>query len=123
MKTTVKSFVQAFLLIAIMSMATEAIALSKTKVISIKTSAVCGSCKARIEKALTSVEGVEAAILNLNSLKVKVKYDPAKTSPEKLRETVANTGYNADDVKANEEAYKKLPGCCRKAGVCTHATE
>jgi mercuric ion binding protein len=120
MKTTMKSFLNAFLLIAIMSMGTEAIALSKTKVVNIKTSAVCASCKARIEKALTSAEGVEAAILNLNNKQVKVKYDPAKTSPEKLREVVVNTGYNADDVKANEEAYHKLPGCCQKPGVCEH---
>jgi periplasmic mercuric ion binding protein len=120
MKTTIKSFLSAFILVAIMSMGTEAIAAAKTKVVSIKTSAVCGSCKARIEKAVSSIEGVEAAILNLNNQKVKVKYDPAKTSPEKIREVVANTGYTADEVKANEEAYHKLPGCCKKAGVCAH---
>ena len=88
--------------------------------VNIKTSAVCGSCKARIEKALAAVEGVEGAILNLNSQQVKVKYDPGKTSPEKLREVVSSTGYNADDVKANAEAYHKLPGCCQKPGVCAH---
>jgi periplasmic mercuric ion binding protein len=120
MKATMKSLLNAFLLVAILSVGTEAMASSKSKVISIKTSAVCGSCKARIEKALTSTEGVEGAILNLNNQKVKVKYDPAKTSPEKLREVVVNTGYNADDVKANEEAYHKLPGCCQKPGVCAH---
>ena len=120
MKTTIKSFLNAFLVIAIMSVGVQAIGASKSKVVSIKTSAVCGSCKARIEKALTSSEGVEAAVLNLNSQKVKVKYDPAKTSPEKLRAVVVNTGYNADDAKANEEAYHKLPGCCQKPGVCAH---
>jgi periplasmic mercuric ion binding protein len=120
MKTTIKSFLSAFLLIAVMSFGKEAMAAGKTKVISIKTTAVCGSCKARIEKALTSVDGVEAAILNLNNQKVKVKYDPAKTSPEQIRAAVASTGYNADDVKANEEAYNKLPGCCKKPGVCAH---
>ena len=120
MNATIKSFLNAFLLIAVLSVGTEVAALSKSKVLNIKTSAVCGSCKARIEKALTAIEGVEAAILNLNSKQVKVKYDPAKTSPDKLREVVANTGYNADEVKANSEAYHKLPGCCQKPGVCAH---
>jgi copper chaperone CopZ len=120
MNSTIKSFLGAFLLIAILSAATEVAALSKSKTVNIKTSAVCGSCKARIEKALTAAEGVEAAILNLNNKSVKVKYNPAITSPEKLREVVSNTGYNADEVKANEEAYHKLPGCCQKEGVCVH---
>ena len=121
MRTTIKSFLSAFILIAIMSVGNQAIAVSKSKTINIKTSAICGSCKARIEKALSSVEGVEKAILNLNNKQVKVKYDPAKTSPEKLRETVSNTGYSADDVKANEEALNKLPGCCKAQGTCTHS--
>lgn len=123
MKQTIKSFLGAFLFIALLSTATEVAALAKSKVVNIQTSAVCGSCKARIEKALASAEGVEAAVLNLNSKKVKVKYDPAKTTPEKLREVVASTGYSADDVKANEEAFNKLPGCCKKQGSCAHAKE
>src|SRR5688500_2451615 len=100
MNSTIKSFLGAFMLIAILSAATEVAALSKSKTVNIKTSAVCGSCKARIEKALKAVEGVENAMLNLNNQNVKVKYNAAVTSPEKLREVVANTGYNADDVKA-----------------------
>ncbi|MES2621621.1 MAG: heavy metal-associated domain-containing protein [Bacteroidota bacterium] len=123
MKATFKSFLGAFILIAILSASFEAAAIGKSKVVNIKTSAICGSCKARIEKALASAEGVEAAVLNLNSKQVKVKYDPAKTSPEKLREVVAGTGYSADDVKANEEAFNKLPGCCKKQGSCAHAKE
>jgi periplasmic mercuric ion binding protein len=120
MKTTIKSFLGVFLIIALLSSSNEVAAFSKSKTLSIKTSAVCGSCKARIEKALKATEGVEDAILNLNNQNVKVKYDPGATSPEKLREVVSNTGYNADEVKANGEAYHKLPGCCQKPGVCAH---
>lgn len=120
MKKYIQSFGASFILIAFLATTVEVTASSKAKVVTIKTSAVCGSCKARIEKTLKATEGVEEAILNLNSKQVKIKYDPAKTSPDKLREAVAAIGYNADEVKANAEAYYKLPGCCQKPGVCAH---
>ena len=114
MKSTLKSFLCSFVLIAVMSAGVMAAEKQKNKVVTIQTSAICGSCKARIERVLKASDGVEEALLNLNSKKVKVKYDPSKTSPEKLREIIANTGYNADEVKRSEEAYEKLPLCCQK---------
>ena len=27
---------------------------------------------------------------------------------------IANLGYDADDVTANQESYKKLPLCCKR---------
>lgn len=45
---------------------------------------------------------------------MKVKYDPLKTNPDKLREVIANTGYDADGVKKNETAFSKLPECCQR---------
>ncbi len=120
MKTAIKLFLSAVMFIAVVASSTEVAAAGKLKTVNIKTSAVCGSCKNRIEKALNATEGVEKAILDLNSKQVKIKYDPAKTSPEQLREVVANTGYSADDVKANAEAYAKLPGCCKTGTGCAH---
>jgi len=120
MKTQLKSFVCAIALITFMSVGMEAIAKNKGATVSIKTSAVCESCKKRIEKAVLAVEGVEKASLNLGNKEIKVKYDPAKTSPEKIRSAVSGTGYDADDVKKNEQAYTKLPHCCQKTGECKH---
>jgi len=52
----------------------------------------------------------------VTSKKLKVKYDSKKLSLQAIRERVASVGYQADDVKANEEAYNALPGCCQLGG-------
>ena len=94
---------------------------SKTEVVTIKTSAVCESCKARIEKALKSSDGVVEAKLNLDDKKVVVKYNPEKTNPDQIRTVIANTGYDADNVKKSDDGFKKLPHCCQKGGAgCEH---
>lgn len=86
----------------------------KSKVVNIKTSAICGSCKNRIEKALKAVSGVEEAVLNLNSKQVKVKYNPQATSPDALRVAISKVGYHADEVKRDDAAYNQLPECCQR---------
>jgi mercuric ion binding protein len=37
-----------------------------------------------------------------------------RTTIENIKTAIANIGYDADDVTADEEAYKKLPTCCKK---------
>lgn len=114
MKNQIKSFLSALSLILVLSAGLSAAEKQKSETITIKTSAICESCKARLEKSLKATEGVEEAILNLNNKKMKIKYDPSKTNPDKLREAIANTGYDADDVKKNPKAYDGLPMCCQK---------
>lgn len=124
MKSTMKSFVYAFVLIAFLGIGIEAAAKTKTAVITIQTSAVCGSCKARIEKALKATDGVMEASLNLETKKVKVKYNPDKLSENQVRLAITNAGYDADDMKADKTAYNQLPGCCQGGGTkCAHAKE
>jgi copper chaperone CopZ len=116
MKNTVKPFLCSFVLIAFLSIGVKAGVKPKTDVVTIQTSAVCEQCKARIEKALKATPGVVSANLNIDNKKVKVKYDASQVSPDQIRTAIANVGYSADGVKANTEAFGKLPGCCQKAG-------
>jgi len=118
MHTHLKNFIAATSLILFLSIGLNASVRSKMETVSIKTSAICESCKARIEKALKSTDGITEANLNLNNKKVKVKYDPAKITAEQIRVVVANTGYDADETKKNAEAYNKLPHCCQ-SGSCS----
>ena len=121
MKTQVKFFAAAIMLVAFMSSFAGAPAKLKTEVVTIQTSAVCESCKARIEKVLKNTDGVIEANLNLDNKKIKVKYNPEKTSADQIRTVIANTGYDADNVKKSDEGFKKLPHCCQKAGgACEH---
>lgn len=115
-----KSFGCAVALILFVSLGLKAAVKPKAETVTIQTSAICESCKKRIEKALLATPGVEEANLNTNTKKVKVKYDPIKTTPENIRTAIANTGYDADGIKKNAEAYNKLPHCCQGGGQCGH---
>ena len=82
--------------------------------IKITTSAVCGMCKNTIEKAMAYEKGVKKSSLDVDSKILTVKYDPKKTTPEKIRKAVTQTGYDADEMPADPKAYGKLDACCKK---------
>jgi periplasmic mercuric ion binding protein len=88
---------------------------SKNKVIKITTSAQCCMCKTRIENGLAYQAGIKNVSLDLETKVVKVIYNPKKTNPDNIRTIINNLGYDADDTKANKEAYDKLPACCKKS--------
>ena len=84
--------------------------------IKIKTSAQCGMCKETIEKALAFEKGVKSSNLNVDTKVCTVKYDAAKTTPDKIKIAISKAGYDADDVKADPKSYAKLSSCCKKDG-------
>lgn len=55
----------------------------------------CMVCASRIKKALSAVDGVSEAEVNLGKRRARVRYDPATTSPERLMETINGLGYRA----------------------------
>lgn len=87
---------------------------NKFKEIKIRTSAQCEMCKERIEEALAFEKGIKSADLALDNKIVTVIYNPGKTTPEKIRNTISKAGYDADEVMADPKAYMKLPACCKK---------
>ncbi len=86
---------------------------STKEYVEIKTSAVCGMCKATIEKALDNVDGIKSASLDVDSKVVSIKYDGTVTNVESIKTAITMAGYSADEVPANKEAYDKLHGCCK----------
>ena len=87
---------------------------SRNNTIKIGTSAQCEMCTHRIEETLTFERGVKSAKLDLETGIVAVAYRTRLTNPEKIRNAIGKIGYDADDVKADPDAYAKLPGCCKK---------
>ena len=75
--------------------------------------AQCGMCVTRIDKALNGVDGILKYKVELDALKVKVKYDNNQISLQQIEQIISKTGYHANDVSADPEAYKKLAICCR----------
>jgi copper chaperone CopZ len=71
----------------------------------------------RLEDGLNYMKGVIFAEFDLASRNVTVKYNPKKTTPEALKKTISNLGYDADEVKADPQAYEKLPSCCKTGGM------
>ena len=82
--------------------------------IKIKTSAVCGMCKDRIEQGLAYEKGVKDASLDIETKIATVKYNPNKTNPDDIRKAISKLGYDADTISADKTAYEKLPACCKK---------
>ena len=58
------------------------------------TGMTCGSCAARVEKRLNSLDGVAASV-NYATERATVDYDPAVVGPEQLVAAVEETGYGA----------------------------
>lgn len=76
--------------------------------------ALCISCKERIETYLKRYDGVLEINVNYRKGETKVKYFTDRTDIEQIKTAIANAGYDADDVPASEEAYKRLPKTCKK---------
>lgn len=84
------------------------------KTVKIKTSAVCDMCKTTLEKAMAYEKGVKQSSLDVESKILTVVFDARKTDAEKIKKAVTETGYDADDMPAQERAYKRLDDCCKK---------
>ena len=91
------------------------IAGAQTKKVVIQTPSVqCDMCKEKIEKYLSREPGVVSVDVNYKKKTTTVVYHTDRNNIEQLKTAIANIGYDADDVSADEEAYKKLPKCCKK---------
>ncbi|MCE3295616.1 MAG: Heavy metal transport/detoxification protein [Crocinitomicaceae bacterium] len=86
----------------------------------IKTSAECGQCKERIEEKLNYVKGISFAELNYETRELTVKFRSDKITLDEIRKIISGLGYDADEVKADPDAQKKLPMCCQPGGMHGH---
>lgn len=88
------------------------IAFAQTKTETLKVSGECGTCKKKIETAAKKA-GASYAIWDKETKELTIKYDSKKTTTNKIETAIAAAGYDTPDVKATEEAYKKLDDCCQ----------
>jgi hypothetical protein len=72
----------------------------------------CDMCKARIEKA-AKIEGVDKADWNKETKILTLVYKPSEVMPFDALKKIASMGHDTEKLKASDEAYKTLPGCCR----------
>ncbi|MFA5932887.1 MAG: heavy metal translocating P-type ATPase [Microgenomates group bacterium] len=70
----------------------------------------CASCVRVIERALSEVEGVQEANVNLATEQATVTFDPDKVTEDKLSSAVSQAGYQiitTEEVKSEEETQKE----------------
>lgn len=84
----------------------------KSKTETIPVSGNCGMCKTKIEKAAKTA-GANEATWDVDAKTLTVKYTSSSTNAAKIQQAVAAVGYDTRDVKATNEAYDKLHGCCK----------
>ena len=75
--------------------------------------AQCGMCVARIDKALNGVDGILKYKVELETYRVKVKYNTDKLSLQSIEQLISKAGYQANNLSADVDAYNKLAMCCR----------
>ena len=78
----------------------------------IEVSGVCGMCEERIERA-AFVKGVKKAEWDKKTQQLVLTYKEGKCDLDEVHNAIAAAGHNTDKVKATEDAYGKLPGCCQ----------
>src|SRR5688572_27636985 len=75
---------------------------------------LCQECKNRLTTYLDRYDGIQYLNINFRKGEIQVKYLTDRIDIEQIKTAIANAGYDADDVAANEESYKKLPKTCKK---------
>jgi len=106
----------------LMALALSSLSYAQKKVeIEFQVSGVCGMCETRIEKAL-DVPGVIMAEWDVETKKAKVAYKTKVISEEQIHQLIANVGHDTEKIKATDEAYANVHGCCKYregGGSCT----
>jgi periplasmic mercuric ion binding protein len=80
----------------------------------------CWICKDRLESYMNTESkanyesGISQVKFNLFSSEMKILYHPDRITPDDIRVIINNAGFDADEEKATEASYKKLPPLCKR---------
>jgi hypothetical protein len=79
----------------------------------------CWECKKRLEDYMAreiaqTESGVIKMQINLIQGTTRVQYWPDRVNVNYIQTAFANAGFDADEIKATEDSYKKLPPSCKR---------
>ena len=80
----------------------------------IQSSVQCGMCITNINNALQALDGIKDINVDVQTQLVEVIYNKTKTNVDAIKKAILMSGYDADDSKAKQSVYNKLPACCKK---------
>lgn len=84
--------------------------------------AQCEPCKQRIEGYVGREYGVTSVVVDIKKKTTTVTWITDRTNIENIKAAIANAGFDADEVTAEETSYKRLPKCCKKTEVLVDST-
>lgn len=87
--------------------------IAKKKTVTFKVYGNCGMCKRTIEGALEGVKGIKSATWDSAQKMITVTFNPKKIELNDIHKKIAAVGYDTDTVKAKDETYNGLHGCCQ----------
>ena len=77
----------------------------------------CEYCKKRIENYVSRSYGITGITVDMKKKTAMVTWLPDRTNLEEVKTYIANIGYDADDVTAEETAYDMLPKACQTKNI------
>jgi copper chaperone CopZ len=85
------------------------------KTVTINTPGVyCDQCKTIIENYMSHEDGILKFTVDVKKKQATVTFMPDRTNIEDIKTDIANCGFDADDITAEPDSYKRLPPCCKK---------
>ena len=73
----------------------------------------CETCGGLLEKTLLKTNGIQMITLNEKEATIEVIYNSKNIDLPTIKKAISNLGYDADEVKATQQGYDKLDGCCK----------
>ena len=74
---------------------------------------ICQECQDRLELYLKREPGIMSLKVDFKKKTTTISFLTDRNNIEQLKTAISNAGFDADELTADEDAYKKLPKCCR----------
>lgn len=74
---------------------------------------LCEKCQEKVEFFISHTTGVTSVAINIRKKTTTVTWLNDRTTLENIKTAIANLGYDADDIEAEEYAFKRLPKECK----------
>lgn len=112
-KKTMKSLLKIMVAITLLLSGVAATAqITNSKTEQVKIYGNCGMCKKTIEKS-GNLKDIASVDWNKETKMATIIYDSTKTNQSEILKKIALAGYDSESIKAKDEDYNSLHGCCQ----------
>ena len=74
---------------------------------------LCEKCQEKVEFFISHTAGVSSVAVNIRKHTTTVTWLNDRTTLENIKTAIANMGFDADDIEAEEYAFNRLPKVCK----------